>query len=41
VKTSSILSKLLLLSTLVVAGGCAKSKDLGKMQEDTIATVKV
>jgi hypothetical protein len=26
---------------LVVAAGCAKSKDLGKMQEDTIATVKV
>ncbi|MFN0248971.1 MAG: hypothetical protein ACKV2T_18950 [Kofleriaceae bacterium] len=38
-KTSSFVSTLL-LSTLLTAG-CAKSKDLGKMQEDTIATVKV
>ena len=40
-KTSTIRSAVLGLALLASAVGCAKSTDLGKMQEETIATVKI
>lgn len=39
-KTSSLVSAVLGL-VLLSSAGCAKSTDLGKMQEETIATVKI
>lgn len=40
-KNSTIVSAVLGLALLSSAAGCAKSTDLGKMQEETIASVKV
>ncbi len=41
VKTSTIVSSVLGFALLSSAVGCAKTTDLGKMQEETIATVKI
>jgi hypothetical protein len=41
VKTSTFVSAVLGFALLTSAAGCAKTTDLGKMQEETIAVVKV
>jgi hypothetical protein len=41
VKTSTIVSAVFGFALLSSAVGCAKTTDLGKMQEETIATVKI